>query len=391
MIKELLNIDIQQFIFNNLHEDPTKLILKGSPFSKIKIQNIVEQIVAKKKCEKKLPTWFNTDNIYYPNQLKIEQTSSEITAKYKANLISGNSLIDITGGFGVDSYYFAKKIKNVIHSEIDAELSKIVKYNYSKLQIRNIKTVAQNGLDYLESTNKRYDWIYADPSRRGKNKEKVFLLGDCQPNIPKYLDYLFQFTPNILLKLSPLLDIKSSINELHSVEGIHVVAVNNDVKELLFLLRKGYKNKISIKTINIRSEQNQIFESTINSSLQPTFSNSGSYLYEPNSSILKAGLFNDVSHQLMIDKLHNNSHLYTSDKLIEFPGRRFKIDQIIAFNKKKLKKILPAQKANITIRNFPETVANIRKRIGIKEGGEVYLFFTTNLSNKHIIIICSKI
>ena len=391
MIKELLNIDIQQFIINHLHEDPTKLILKGSPFPELEIQSIVEQIVAKKKCEKKLPTWYKTSNIYYPNQLNIEQTSSEITAKHKANLISGNSLIDITGGFGVDSFYFTKKIKNIIHCEIDTELSKIVKYNYNKLQIKNIETVAQNGLNYLESTNKRYDWIYVDPSRRGKNKEKVFFLSDCQPNIPKYLDYLFQYTPNILLKLSPLLDITSSINELHSVEEIHVVAVKNDVKELLFLLRKGYESKINIKTINIRPDHNQVFNSTVNSSLQPTFSNPKSYLYEPNSSILKAGLFNDVSHKLGIDKIHNNSHLYTSDKLIEFPGRRFEIDQVIPFNKKKLKKILPKQKANITTRNFPETVANIRKRTGIKDGGDVYLFFTTNLRNRHIIIICSKI
>jgi THUMP domain-containing protein/uncharacterized protein len=389
--KELLNKNVQSFILQNLNEDTSKLILKGSPFQNISIQDIVKQIISKKKCKKKLPSWFNTEDIYYPNKINIEQTSSETTAEFKANLIDGNSLFDITGGFGVDCYYFSKKIKKVIHCEMDTDLSEIVSYNFSKLQTHNIETVAQNGLDYLGDTKEIFGWIYADPSRRDNKKGKVFLLDDCTPNIPLNLDYLFNYTDHILLKLSPILDISSSLNELHSVKEIHVVAVKNEVKELLFILQKGYKNKINIKTINIGNTHNYIFNSTINSTTKPTYSLPKTYLYEPNASILKAGLFNQVSHELNINKLHVNSHLYTFDTLINFPGRRFEINNVIPYNKKQLKKLIPEKRANITTRNFPETVADIRKKTGLKDGGDLYLFFTTNINNKHIILICSKI
>ncbi len=391
MNEELLNKNIQSFIQKNINEDINKLILKGSPFSKIKIQDIVKQIISKNKCRKKLPSWFDTKLIYYPDKVNIEQSSSEITASYKASLVSGKSLIDLTGGFGVDSYYFSKKIENVTQCEVNINLSKIADHNYKALNISNIKTISTDGINYLNKKKKCYDWIYADPSRRSKTKDKVFLLDESLPNIPKNLEILFEYTDNILLKLSPLLDIKATINELQFVKEIHVVSVINEVKELLFVLQKGYKNKIQIKTINFKKNTKQIFNSVFNSTVQPAFSLPKKYLYEPNASILKAGLFNEVSHDLNVYKAHSNSHLYTSDKIISFPGRRFEIIQNISFNKKQLKKIIPEKKANITIRNFPDTVANIRKKTGLKDGGEYYLFFTTNLDNKHIIIICSKI
>lgn len=387
----ILNNEIQNFINHHLNDDSTKLILKGSPFPKLKIQEIVEQIISKKKCKKKLPTWFETDNIYYPNKLNIEQTSSEITAKYKSKLVSGNSIIDITGGFGVDCFYFSKRIKNIAHCEIDINLSNIVTYNFKKLHTDNIKMIACNGLDHLGEINQKFDWIYADPSRRSSIKGKVFLLDDCLPNIPDNLDLLFQYSDNILLKVSPLLDITSTIKELKFVKEIHTVAVNNEVKELLFILQKNYKKDILIKAINIKNQGVNIFDSIINSASKSTYSLPKKYLYEPNSAILKAGLFNDISQQLKLDKLHNNSHLYTSYDLIEFSGRRFEIIQISHYDKKKLRKIIPSKQANITTRNFPQTVAQIRKKTGFKDGGNTYLFFTTDIQNKHIVLICKKI
>jgi len=387
----LLNNDIQNFIQQNLNEDPTRLILKGSTFQGITIQEIVEQIISKKKCQKKLPTWFSTKEIYYPNKLNIEQTSSEITANYKANLIAGKELIDITGGFGVDCFAFADKFKEVTHCEINEELSKIVKHNYGKLKIKNIETKAINGIKYLENSKKRYSWIYADPSRRDESKGKVFLLEDSLPNIPKNLDFLFKYTDNILLKLSPILDITASINELKFIKEIHVVAIKNEVKELLFILNKGHQNTIQIKTINIKNNGDEKFESKINSTNISTYSLPQKYLYEPNNAILKTGLFNEISHQLNIFKLHNNSHLYTFNDLIIFPGRRFEIKKIINYDKKKIKKLLTSNKANITTRNFPDTVAQIRKKTGIKDGGIDYLFFTTNSNNKLIVLLCVKV
>ena len=391
MNNHLLNNEIQNFINTNLNEDPIQLILKGSSFFEISIQEIVEQIVSKKKCKKKLPTWFQTKRIYYPNKLNIEQTSSEITANYKAKLVSGNSLIDITGGFGVDCFAFAEMFTEVTHCEINTELSEIVSHNYKQLEVKNIKTIAKDGLEYLNENNKEFDWIYADPSRRDESKEKVFLLKDCSPNISENLDFLFSYSDNLLLKLSPILDISSSIKELKCVKEIHVIAVQNEVKELLFILENNYNGVIKIKAIHIKNNDIEILESIFNSSPNSTFSLPKTYLYEPNSAILKAGIFNEASHHLNINKLHNNSHLYTYNELIIFPGRRFKINGISTYDKKILKKLIPNKKANITVRNFPETVAQIRKKTGIKDGGDTYLFFTTDINNKHVVLICEKV
>ena len=391
MNTNILNTKVQDFINFNLKLDVTKLILKGSPFDKVSIQEIAQQIEAKNKCNKKLSIWFNTKNIYYPNKLNIEQTSSEITAKYKANLISGKTLIDITGGFGVDAYFFSQKVKNVTHCEINKELSIIVSHNLKQFNIENIKTVNVDGFDYLKKRDTKFDWIYADPSRRNETKGKVFLLQDCLPNIPENLNLLFQFTHNILLKISPILDIKSAINELKFVKEIHVVAVKNEVKELLFILEKNYTEEIDIKTINFNKFSTQHFNFNLFKESLATFSKPKKHLYEPNAAILKSGGFNQVSVHFKINKLHQHSHLYTSDNLIEFPGRVFKIIQTTTYNKKELTKLIPTKKANITVRNFPETVAQIRKKIKFSEGGNQYLFFTTDLNNKHIVLICEKV
>tara|TARA_R110001583_G_scaffold178822_2_gene335062 strand:- start:4440 stop:5627 length:1188 start_codon:yes stop_codon:yes gene_type:complete len=389
--KEILNKDIQDFIHANLKSNITKLVLKGSPFVEVSIQEIAEQIISKNKCEHKLPTWFSTENIYYPNKLNIEQTSSEITAKYKSNLISGNSLIDITGGFGVDAYYFSQKVNQVTHCEINSNLSEIVSYNLKKFGTKNIKTIVGDGIEYLKNSTQKFDWIYTDPSRRNDVKGKVFLLGDCLPNIPENLELLFEKSYRILIKASPILDITSAIYELNFVKEIHIIAIENEVKEVLFILEKNYTQQIDIKTINFNKKENQHFNFSLNNEVLATYSEPKTYLFEPNSAILKAGAFNQVSSQLKIDKLHQNSHLYTSEVLIDFPGRRFEITHCISYDKKQLKKLIPSNKANITTRNFPETVEQIRKKTGLKDGGNKYLFFTTDLNNNHIILICNKV
>ena len=228
----ILHKDIQEFINAHLKEDATKLILKGSPFTDVTIQEIVTQIEAKKKCESKLPTWFKTEGIYFPNKLNIEQTSSEITANYKASLVSGDSLIDVTGGLGVDCFAFSDKFKEGTHCEIDTELATIVKHNFKQLKKTNITQQAVNGLEYLKTVKKQYDWIYIDPSRRSDTKEKVFFLNQCQPDLTIHLDLLLQYSDNILIKLAPLLDIKKTINDLKFVKEVHCVSIQNEVKEV---------------------------------------------------------------------------------------------------------------------------------------------------------------
>ena len=222
-------------------------------------------------------------------------------------------------------------------------------------------------------------------------KEKVFLLKDCEPNIPENIDLLFKKTKTILLKNSPILDITSAINELKFVKEIHVVAINNDVKELLYILEKGYCKEILIKTINFTKNNAQKFHFNYHKKPVSSYHEPLEYLYEPNAAVLKSGAFHEISTQLNIFKLHQHSHLYTSKKRIEFPGREFKIIAVLPYDKKKIVKLLPNKKANITTRNFHKTVAQIRKELKIKDGGDSFLFFTTNIHNKFICMYCKKL
>lgn len=392
MNKAILNTEIQSFINNNLDSNITSILLKGTSFSYLDIKEIIEQIEAKKKCKNKLATWFQTKNIYYPNKLNIEQTSSEVTAQYKSKLIKGNSLIDITGGFGVDCLYFSKHFKKIVHCELGKHLSDIVKHNYSQLGIFNIDTQNIDGIQFLKENNKPVDWIYADPSRRHDSKGKVFFLNDCLPNIPSQLDTIFNYTKNVMIKTSPLLDLTIGINELNYVKSIHIVAINNEVKEILWILEKDFLDEISVKTVNIFKEEVIAFDFLLNDEKKYSseFSLPLTYLYEPNAAILKAGAFNTITQQFEVFKLHKNSHLYTSQKLIDFSGRRFKIEDVLPYNIKGLKKV-GLKKANITTRNFPESVQQLRKKLNIKDGGEKYLFFTTDKDDSRIVIITSKV
>ncbi|MDB2462715.1 class I SAM-dependent methyltransferase [Algibacter sp.] len=392
MNKDILNTDIQHFIKTNSNTEISDLLLKGTAFSGIETKKIIEQIEAKNRCKSKLSTWYSAEKIYYPNKLNIEQTSSETTAKYKSKLIHGNTIIDLTGGFGVDCFYFSKTFNSVMHCEINENLSDIVNHNFNQLQVNNIETLKADGITYLKTSNRTFDWIYIDPSRRHDSKGKVFFLKDCLPNTPEHLDMLFKYTNNIMIKTSPLLDISVGKSELNHVKTIHVVAVNNEVKELLWVIEKDFNDDITISTVNIKKEKQEHFSFALNVEKQTEakYSLPLTYLYEPNASILKSGAFNQISKQLKINKLHKHSHLYTSSVLIDFPGRAFNIVATIPYNKKAIKR-LGIKKANITTRNFPETVQQIRHKFKINDGGNDYLFFTTDMNANKIVLITKKV
>jgi len=389
--ERILQQDIQEHINNHLKSDIHKLILKGVPFEGVTVQEVANQVICKQKSEKKLPSWFGTKNIYYPPKVSIEQTSSETAAKYKASLVSGKRLLDLTGGFGVDSFYFSSSFNNVIHCEIDSNLSKIATHNFKQLKKTNITCLAENGIEYLKKSSENFDVIYVDPSRRSDSKGKVFLLKDCEPNIPKYIDLLLNKTTTILIKNSPILDITSAIKELKFVKEIHIVAIRNDVKELLYLLEKEYNGEIKINTINFSKKNTQKFNFLFNKKTISSYQEPLDYLYEPNAAILKSGGFHEITAQLDVYKIHQHSHLYTSKKNIKFPGRGFKILAVLPYDKKKIVKLLPTKKANITTRNFHKSVAQIRKELKIKDGGDDYLFFTRNLHNTFSCIYCKKL
>jgi len=391
LISEILNKEVQEFINKNLKQDIAKLAFQKNPFPAIDFAVILNQISAKSKAENKLPTWFKTDGIIYPSKISVEQTSSEKTAAYKSEIISGETLIDLTGGFGVDDFYFSKKFKSVVHCEMNYELSDIVNHNFQQLKAANIKCFAGDSFEILKNLNRKFDWIYIDPSRRSDAKGKVFMLKDCLPNVPELLENYFNYSENILIKTAPILDISAGLIELSNVKTIHIVALENEVKELLWEIKKDYSGAIEIKTINILKDKIEELNIDLSQEYYANFSLPKKYIYEPNSSIMKSGAFDAVSSLFEIDKLHANSHLYTSDEILDFPGRTFEVEQIIPYAKSEMKSFLQNKKANITTRNFPESVENIRKKWKISDGGNLYCFFTTDLNTNKIVLLCTKI
>ena len=392
MVQSILSKEIQHYIDDKINADVTKLALQKNPFAEVEWNLVLQQLAAKQKAKSKLPTWFKTHNIYYPSKISVEQTSSEKTAQYKASLISGNNLIDLTGGFGVDDFYFSKTVAKVVHCEINSELSKIVKHNFEQLNVKNVDCFADDSSEVLQKLNQKFDWIYIDPSRRNDSKGKVFMLKDCLPNVPELLDFYFSFSDNIMIKTAPILDISAGISELKNIAEIHVVALENEVKELLFILKKNHKSTIEIKTVNLLKDKNEAFQFQINSEAKKTnYAAPKKYLFEPNAAIMKSGGFDAIATQFELEKLHQHSHLYTSNELLDFPGRIFEIQNTLEYNKANMKSFLENQKANITTRNFPETVENIRKKWKIKDGGNLYCFFTTDMNNCKIVVLCEKL
>lgn len=386
--KALLNRAVQDFI-TSYEGDVSKLAFAGSPFENVSVQELMQQIESRRRIEKKLPTWFETPNIIFPPKLNLEQTSSEITARYKASLGSGETIADITGGFGVDSFFFSEKFAAVHHFEIDSVLSGIAEHNFKTLDRPNVHCAADDGLN--NALNNKYSVIYADPSRRHDSKGKVFFLHDCQPNIPENISEILNHCGTFLLKTSPMLDLSVGLNELRDVSEIHIVAVENEVKELLWLLRKNSEEPLKLKTINFTKLRKEQFDFDWDESSEATYALPQKYLYEPNAAILKSGAFNLLSEKLELNKLNKNTHLYTSETLKDFPGRSFVIERVIPYTKSEMRSALNFKKANITTRNFPESVATLRKKWKIADGGNVYLFFVTNSEDDRVMLICSKV
>ena len=360
-------------------------------FPNVDYKLILTQIESRAKSKIKLPSWFTTQNILYPSKISVEQTSSEISAKYKSEIILGNSIIDLTGGFGVDCYYFSKSFKKVIHCELNSNLSYIVKHNFRIFHSVNIDCLNDDSSKILKNLNQKFDWIYIDPSRRNDVKGKVFMLKDCLPNVPDLQDFYYNYSDEILIKTAPLLDISAGLLELKNVKKIHIIAIENEVKELLWEIEQHFIDEIEIKTINLTKLKNEIFNFKWNSVANCSLNLPQKYLYEPNAAIMKSGGFDEVGIQFNLKKLHKHTHLYTSNEHIVFSGRVFEIEKIIKYSKSEMKINLENKKMNITIRNFPDSVENIRKKWKIKEGGNQYCFFTTDKNENKIALICKKI
>lgn len=383
LIEQLKEVDIQTFILKN----PLKL-------NSDDLRLVIEQINARQKAKNKNPTWNKNPEIVFPPALSVEQSSSEITSNYKASLVSGKTLIDLTGGMGIDTLAFANRFEKVIYVEQKNELFEIAKYNFEKLGIQNVSFINEDSVQYLAKAKETFDWIYLDPARRDQSQKKVFKIEDCEPNILIIRDLLLTKSDKILVKYSPLLDIKLAIEQLRKVSEVYVIALENEVKELLFIIERDHLGITQIKTANLTSKKNQFFgfDFGIEQNLNIEFAKPQRFVYEPNAAILKAGAFKSVSKIYNITKLAPSSHLYTSNELIEgFAGRTFKCEDFCRFDKKEILSYLPDNQANVSTRNFPMKPEEIKKKLGIKDGGDTYLFFTEDFEKKKIVLICKKV
>ena len=386
------------FIKTHLNDEVTSLLLQAKKYPNLNIPDLVWQIKARQKAKIKLPEWFAHEDVIFPKMLSVEQASSEITAKFKANLVKGETLIDLTGGMGVDMAYMSKNFKKAIYIERIPELLEITEYNFKVLGIENVEFIApQPPEGELKLDSKAPPsgagglWIYLDPHRRDDTGKKVVSLQDCEPNILTIKDLLFSITENILLKASPMLDINLAVVELQNVVNIYVVAVENEVKEILFHLQKGYQEEAQYHAVNLPNDRFTFKKSEEKNALIKMGSPQ-QYLYEPNAAILKAGGFRIIAQRFDLQKIAPHSHLYTSADLVNnFQGRIFKIEGVCKLDKKEISKYLSENKANITIRNFPLSVKQIREKLKLSEGGDIYLFATTDAGNQKIIIVCKKV
>jgi 16S rRNA G966 N2-methylase RsmD len=389
--KNILDGEVQKFINFNLHVDIPTISLKKSPFTLVSSKELAEQIDSKKRCELKLPRWFNSKGIYYPPKIAIEQASSEITAKYKADLIQGEELIDLTGGIGVDSLFFARIAKSVTHCEINQELSEIAEYN-SKILGLSILFIHSNGLEYLLKSNKIFSTIYIDPSRR-INSKKVFMLKDCEPDFISNLQLLKDHSSRILIKTAPLLDIQSSIKELKQVHSIHVISIKNECKELLIIIDKEEKTDDPLITCALLGDDEKTYSFKLSEEKEfqiHKYSEPLEYIYEPDAALLKAGCFKLITRDFNCDKIHQHTHLYTSNQLMNlFPGRKFILKK--AWEYGTFIKENQIKKANIICRNFGLSPEEIKKNLKINDGGNEYLLFCTGAKNERLVLNCARI
>ena len=379
-----------EFIRIHANEDVRQLAFLGKKLPEVDMAYALDQIAGRQKARTKIPSWAAIDGIVYPPHISMEQCSSEQTARYKAQIAGkGAKMVDLTAGFGVDVAFMSDGFKEAIHVEQQPQLCAISSENYKHLGMHHIQVVCSDGVEYLHQME-HADLIFIDPARRNQHGGRTYGIADCTPNVLEIIDEMLEKADRVMIKLSPMLDWQKAVSDVGHVSEVHIVSVGNECKELLLIVEKT-EAPLKIYCIN----DDSIFSYTLNDEIgdfceKPT---SPAYLYEPNASVMKAGCFDLISKRFGISQPDANSHLFISDKAIEnFPGRGFVIDRICTMNKRELKEALMGiDKANIATRNFPLSVADLRKRLKLKDGGEVYIFATTDAKKGHLLMVCRKI
>ena len=374
------NKEVEKFINANLQTDLHSLLLKKSPFAEVSMQEIVQQIKGKKVAQKKFP-FLLKEGIVFPPNLNLEQASSQSTAEFKAKNLKGKNFLDLTCGFGIDAYFLSEKFEKIVLIEQNSELIEIVKHNWMVLG-RKANFINEKLEIFLAENAEKFDLIYLDPARRDHEKNKKFLLEDLSPNLLEIQEKLSEISDEIIVKLSPLIDISYLVSVLKSVSKIQIIAVKNEVKELLVFINSSSKSdEIEISTINLESDEPEfVYKLNEEKTAISTFSEPLKFLYIPNNAVLKSGAFNLVSEKFSIKKLHPNSHFYTSDeRLNSFPGRILEVEKIEA------KAIKKGEKFNIISKNHPLSPEEIKKKYKISDGGNSYLIFTQSQKGKIIL------
>lgn len=383
--KNILQTEVQEFIDAHIDDDVYAISLSKSPFLGVTSGELAAQISAKKKAKKKLPTWFNEKGIYYPLPLSVEQTSSETTAKYKAGLLSGNKLLDLTAGFGVDSYYFSKKFETVVACEINSELSEIATLNGKVLGTTNVEYIGADGFEFLRNTEIKFDVIFVDPARR-TTSGKIFRLEDCTPDLTVHIDNLLQIAETVMVKTSPLLDIQAGTLQLKQVAAVHIISVKNECKELVWVLKRDSYLPYTITAVTLNDTVKE-FSFTANSkkpNVLYSVSLAGRFLYEPDAALLKSGNFNQIGNAYQLRKLAVQTHLYESTEIhSEFPGRIFQIEEIIQPTNLKRNQRL---EGNVIVRNYPDKPENLVKKYKIFPSTNTFLIFTHHEKLGNVII-----
>lgn len=389
------------FIMNNLTIDVNALLLR--PPAGVAGQNLREiagQIQARQKARGKLPSWYAHPDLIFPPPLSVEQASSERTAAYKASLVSGHGLADLTGGMGVDTAAFARNVIHVDYVERTQPLAGLTAQNLPLLGLQNVSVHIGDGLAWLADHPDPVDWLYLDPARResraGRVGSRVVGLADCEPDVLAHLPLLLSKGRHILIKTSPLLDIEAALRQLPTTRAVHVVAVQGEVKETLFMLGQEpiAPDQVQMTAVNLRDKgDTQLFTyQRGDETMAPVaLTDPQAYLYEPNAALLKAGAFRLAGHRFGLAKLAPHSHLYTAGEVMPaFPGRVFQLDAVCRADRKSVLANVPGGQANLTVRNFPQPVDVLRKQLGLRQGGDVYIFATTLQNGDKRLLVTHK-
>ncbi len=380
---KLTTPDIQDFIRQNLNSDLHLLLLKKSPFEDVAMHEIVQQIKGKKIAQKKFP-FLLKEGIIFPPNLNLEQASSQATAEYKAQKLSGQSFLDLTCGFGIDAHFLSKNFEETTLIEQNPDLIAIVQHNWNLLG-RQANFVNATLEAFLNNNHQKFDLIYLDPARRDQQNKKKFLLGDLSPNLLEIIEKLQSFGDQIIVKLSPLIDISYLISAVKVINEIQIIAVRNEVKELVLIIESSVpdagSDDVKIRCINLESDEPEFcFYFNEEKSARSEYSECQNYLYIPNNSLLKAGAFNTISEKFGLKKLHPNTHFYTSEHMIEnFPGRMLRVEKI------EIKDLKKGEKYNIISKNYPLKPDEIKKKYKLNDGGNRYLIFTQSAKGKEIL------